>query len=72
MWDQRRERTGANVYPVWRALAMLVPICGWFRFHARIRQYQELRVERGAPDTLNPGLLTTVVVISLLVGSPQE
>ena len=24
-WDQYREHTGANVYPVWHALAMLVP-----------------------------------------------
>lgn len=30
-WEQYRQHTGASVYPVWHALAMPVPIYGWFR-----------------------------------------
>ena len=43
-----------------------MPVYGWFRYHAHIRQYKALMVERGVRDSLNVGLLTTVVVISTI------
>ncbi len=60
--------TGATHYPVWHALTQLVPVYGWFRYYAHVRQYKALLVGRGVPDTLNVGLLTTVVVMSSIVG----
>ncbi len=74
-WKQYRDHTiemaaesGQTHYPVWHGLTQLVPVYGFFRYHAHIRQYKELMVDRGVPDTLNLGLLTTVVVINWIVG----
>ena len=74
-WKQFRDHTlemaaetGDTHHPVWHGLTQFVPVYGWFRYHAHIRQYKELMVERGVPDTLNLGLLTTVVVINSIVG----
>ena len=74
-WKQYRDHTvemasetGATHHPVWHGLTQIVPVYGWFRFHAHIRQYKALMVERGVPDSLNVGLLTTVVVIISIVG----
>ena len=74
-WKQYRDHTielaaanGQTHYPVWHGLTQLVPVYGFFRYHAHIRQYQDLMVERGVPDGLNVGLLTTVVVSNGMVG----
>lgn len=74
-WRQYRDHTldmaaetGDTHHPVWHGLTQFVPVYGYFRYHAHIRHYKELMAERGVPDTLNLGLLTTVVVISSLVG----
>ena len=74
-WKQYRDhtiemaaQTGQTHYPVWHGLTQFVPVYGWFRYHAHIRHYKELMEEQGVPDTLNLGLLTTVVVINGIVG----
>ena len=74
-WKQYRDHTAFVVgdsgqihYPVWHGLTQLVPIYGFFRFHAHIRSYKELMLERGVPDTLNLGGLTAIVVIITIVG----
>ena len=74
-WKQYRDHTlemAAETedvhHPVWHGLTQFVPVYGWFRYHAHIRHYKALMVEPGVPDTLNLGLLTTVVVISGIVG----
>ena len=74
-WKQYRDHTiemavetGDVHHPVWHGLTQAVPVYGWFRYHAHIRHYKALMVERGVPDTLNLGLLTTVVVINGIVG----
>ena len=73
-WKQYRDHTiemaaesGQTHYPVWHGLTQFLPVYGFFRYHAHIRQYKDLMVERGVPDTLNLGLLTTVVVINGIV-----
>ena len=73
-WKQYRDHTveiaaetGSSHHPVWHGLSWVVPVYGWFRYHAHIRQYKALMVERGVRDSLNVGLLTTVVVISTIV-----
>src|SRR6185503_6026260 len=36
-WQLKQEDGDAGKHPVWHALAMLVPIYGYFRFHAHMR-----------------------------------
>lgn len=74
-WKQYRDHTlelaaetGDVHYPVLHGLTQPLPVYGFFRYHAHIRRYKDLMVERGVPDTLNLGLLTTVVVINWIVG----
>ncbi len=82
-WKQYRDHTidmaaetGDVHHPVWHGLTQAVPVYGWFRYHAHIRQYKELMAERGVPDTLNLGLLTTVVVsngiVALIAGGMRN
>lgn len=67
-WKQYSDHTGAVAYPVWHGLTQLVPIYGFFRFHAHIRTYRELMQGRGLPDNLNLAALTAIVVINTIVG----
>ena len=73
-WAQYRDhmagspdQAGQIHYPVWHGLTQLVPVYGFFRFHAHVRSYKELMQERGVTDTLNVGVLVTVVVINAVV-----
>ena len=74
-WKQFRDHTperaataGQQHYPILHGLTQLLPVYGWFRFHAHVREYQALMQERGVADRLNLGTLTTIVVISTLLG----
>lgn len=69
-WDQYREHTGANVYPVWHALAMLVPIYGWFRFYAHCKAYRDLMEERGVPHDLKMAPILVILIIATAAWSP--
>jgi hypothetical protein len=62
-WQPYRYHHDGNAYPFWHGLTQLVPIYGFFRFHAHVRTYKELIQERGVPNTLNVGGLTAIVVI---------
>ena len=66
-WKQFRDHTGKDAYPVWHGLTWLVPVYGFFRFHAHCREFKALMRERKIPDTLNLGVLTIVVVISTVM-----
>ncbi len=54
-------------FPFWHGMTQAVPVYGFFRYHAHIRHYKALMQERGVADSLNLGLLTTIVVIAMLV-----
>lgn len=69
-WDQYREHTGANVYPVWHALAMLVPIYGWFRFYAHCKAYRDLMDTQGVPHNLNLTGIMVLLIVSAALWSP--
>lgn len=69
-WDQYREHTGANVYPVWHALAMLVPIYGWFRFYAHCKAYRDLMEERGVHHNLSMVPILVILIIATAAWSP--
>jgi hypothetical protein len=66
-WRHYRDYTEEQVFPVWHALSMLVPIYQFFRLHAHVRVYQELMAQRGVPSTLHPmrtvGLYSATVVL---------
>jgi hypothetical protein len=73
-WKQYRDHTiemaaesGSTHHPVWHGLTQLVPVYGFFRFHAHCREFKALMQERGIPDSLNLGALTTIVVVSTVV-----
>lgn len=53
-WRHYREHTGEVAYPIFHALALLVPVYNLFRLHAHLRVYQEMMEARGVPTTLNP------------------
>ena len=72
-WAQYRDHTleqtaetGQTHYPVMHGLTQLLPVYGWFRFHAHIRHYKWLMQQRRVADSLNLGALTTVVVINVI------
>ena len=74
-WRQFRDLTAGTPeqasqthYPVWHGLTQLVPIYGFFRFHAHVREYKALAEDGGVVNSLNPGPLTVIVVIGTLLG----
>ncbi len=67
-WRQYREHTGEIVFPVMHALALLVPVYQFFRFHAHMRVYQELMEQRGVPTTLSPARMVLVYFGVVLLG----
>ena len=54
-WKQYRDHTGQEVFPVWHALTLAVPIYGLFRTHAHVRSFKELMFSSGVTSTLSPG-----------------
>ena len=66
-WRHYRDYSEEQVFPVWHALSMLVPIYQFFRLHAHVRVYQEMMAQRGVPSTLHPmrtvGLYAATVVL---------
>jgi len=69
-WEQYRQHTGANVYPVWHALAMLVPIYGWFRFYAHCKAYRDLMEESGVAHDLRMARIMVILIICTALWSP--
>ena len=69
-WEQYRQHTGANAYPVWHALAMLVPVYGWFRFYAHCKAYRDLMEERGVQHDLKMAPILVILIIATAAWSP--
>lgn len=69
-WRHYREHTGRRAYPVWHALAVMVPVYNLFRAHAHIRCYNELMEEAGLSPDVTPwfavGTLLTLWVLALV------
>lgn len=55
-WKQYHDHFKAddNAYPVWHALALLVPVYGAFRTHAHMRAYRDAMLGRGVASTIAP------------------
>lgn len=72
-WSQIKQEDGdARKRPVWHALAMLVPIYGYFRFHAHMRAIAQLA---RVPIGLEPGPMTlawaVLNVLGYFAGRPE-
>ena len=63
-WKQYRDHTRPEVFPVWHALTLLVPIYGLFRTHAHMRSFKELMVEAGLATTISAGWAVVLVMVS--------
>ena len=63
-WKHYRDHTRTEIFPVWHALALFVPIYGLFRTHAHVRSFKELMLAAGLPSTLSTGWAVVLVAIS--------
>jgi hypothetical protein len=71
--ESKRQLRDDRMYPVWHALAMLVPIYSFFRFHANFRVMNELLDTTRAEHRVRPMLaIATFILASLLVAVPIE
>ena len=62
-WQQYRDHTKSEAYPVWHALSLAVPIYGYFRMHAHVRSFKELMTSAGLTNTLAPGTAVFALVV---------
>ena len=62
-WKHYRDHTREVAYPVWHAMAVGVPIYGYFRAHAHARSFKELMTDAGVETTINPGRVVFWVVV---------
>ncbi len=74
-WQQYRDHTldlaaesDQHHHPAWHGLTQIVPVYGFFRFHAHVRVYKSLMQERGLANSLSPAVLVTLVVVNDVVG----
>jgi hypothetical protein len=69
-WQLKQEDGDAGKHPVWHALAMLVPIYGYFRFYDHMRTIARIAVTPEARAILGPGAMTVAwIVINVLSGT---
>ena len=61
-WRHYRDHTGNNAYPIWHALALLVPVYGLFRIHAHMRSYNELMNKARLFASISAGWVVTLVL----------
>jgi hypothetical protein len=71
--EMKRERKDDRMYPIWHALAMLVPIYSYFRFHANFRVLNELLETTRSPHRVRPVVaVITFLLASLLISVPVD
>lgn len=62
-WQQYRDYTGKEAYPVWHALTLLVPIYSLFRTHAHASAYRDLMRDAGIPGSIKAWLAVVLALI---------
>lgn len=65
-WKQYHDHFKADddAYPIWHALALLVPVYGAFRTHAHMRAYKDAMLQRGVATAIAPW--AAVVAVAFL------
>ncbi len=67
-WAQYRDHTRTEVFPVWHALCLLVPVYGLFRVYAHIEAFKQLMDDHGVENTLSPGWAVAAILSAQLLG----
>jgi hypothetical protein len=62
--EMKRQLKDERMYPVWHALAMLVPIYSFFRFHSNFRVLNELLSTSRSSHRVQPSLVVTTYVLA--------
>ena len=62
-WQQYRDYTGREAYPIWHALTLLVPIYSLFRTHAHASAYRDLMRDAGIPGSIKAWLAVVLALI---------
>jgi len=66
--ELKHELARPSMHPFLHFLAILiVPIYGWFRFHAHIRTIRDLGINAGTGTTLSPGLCVWLFILTAVV-----
>jgi hypothetical protein len=68
-WQLKQEDKDAGKRPIWHVLAMLVPIYGYFRFHAHMRTIRSLARTPAAQEIVSPLAMTTAWIVINLLGA---
>ena len=63
-WQQYRDHTGNQVFPMWHTLSLMIPIYGLFRTHAHMRSFKELMQKAGVFRSIAVGWAVVLVLIS--------
>ena len=63
-WQQYRDHTGNQVFPMWHTLSLMIPIYGLFRTHAHMRSFKELMQDTGVFCSIEVGWAVVLVLIS--------
>ncbi len=63
-WKQYRDHTRTEVYPVWHALTLIVPIYGLFQIYHHMNSFKVLMLFAGLPNTIGPVMAVVLVIIS--------
>jgi hypothetical protein len=66
--EMKRARGDSSMQPMGHALAWLVPIYAWFRFHAHVRTLDEMLSSAGSSYRVSAGLATGVYVVVYVFG----
>lgn len=61
-WKQYQDHTGRPAYPVWHALTLCVPVYGWFRFYAHVKDYRDLMEPQDVENNLRIRVIMGVAV----------
>ena len=65
-WKQYRDHTGADAYPVWHALTLIVPFYNLFQIHAHMRSFKELMLNANLSSSISPGWAVLLALVSYM------
>ena len=68
-WRQYCQHTGHRGYLVWHGLAWLLPVYGFFRFHAHGAAYRRLLDDRNLPHNINMTDYIGALIIAAAIAS---
>jgi hypothetical protein len=63
-WKQYRDHTQTEAFPIWHALALMVPVYNLFRTHAHMRTFKSLMRDAGLVSTISAKWAVVLVLVS--------